>query len=131
MIRKNLKALVRLTKVATIGAAAALVEDVWNEEEKRAIDQMLLAYLKELFPQSVTWGEERSHRCHDCEGYGYGYMLKDEVWAEATQEEDIRYLCLWCVQGRLGRVLPGDFSEAPINDPLCYIFGRPRPERKE
>ena len=41
--------------------------------------------------------------------------LDDGVWAAAARDGD-RFLCLGCVEARLGRRLaPGDFDDAPVN----------------
>lgn len=137
MIRKNIKALIRTSKVAAIGAWAAVANDILDGEEKQNIDKILLNYFQEQFPLAGEWGTAYGlHRkCHDCKEYGYGYMLQDCVWYEALEvnkddDEIVNYLCLWCVDKRLGRpVNLDDLSEAPINDPLRYILNLSRPER--
>ena len=44
------------------------------------------------------------------------YMVHDDVWATAGMEEG--FLCVGCLEGRLGRELTAaDFTPAPINDP--------------
>lgn len=74
--------------------------------------------------------------CRDCKDYSTPYMVRDEVWNEAWPEyRELRqvlrekhrntwsegkshvYLCLPCLEKRLGRTLmPADFDlELPIN----------------
>jgi hypothetical protein len=44
------------------------------------------------------------------------YMVHNEVWAKAGMADG--YLCIGCLEGRLGRELSAtDFIQAPINDP--------------
>ncbi|RSN71342.1 hypothetical protein DMH08_02770 [Actinomadura sp. WAC 06369] len=46
------------------------------------------------------------------------YMLNDNVWAAAGMEYDGGWLCIDCVEKRLGRPLTGqDFAAVPLNDP--------------
>ena len=66
--------------------------------------------------------------CHDC---GTGtlsvepgvpteyYVVHDHVW-EAARAPAVGYLCIGCLETRLGRQLHrGDFTTAPLND-LSY-----------
>jgi hypothetical protein len=61
--------------------------------------------------------------CADCGvdtvDIGEYYMLHDEVWSATGMptEPDLRsYLCVGCVEGRLGRILSrADFTDAPLN----------------
>jgi hypothetical protein len=49
------------------------------------------------------------------------YMVTAEVWAEAGMEPDGGYLCIGCLERRLGRrLVPADFPAWPVNerDPL-------------
>lgn len=44
------------------------------------------------------------------------YMLRDTVWA-AARTDPHAYLCVGCIEARLGRRLhSGDFTATPIND---------------
>lgn len=45
------------------------------------------------------------------------YMVTDEVWAAAGMPHR-GFLCVGCLEGRLGRELSGpDFTDAPVNRP--------------
>lgn len=71
--------------------------------------------------------------CHDCardvmpfderghlvEGGSEWYMVTDPVWSSATNaDESVAYLCIGCLEGRLGRPLvPDDFADLPVNEP--------------
>lgn len=45
------------------------------------------------------------------------YMLDSDVW-EAVADEHDRYLCIGCLEQRMGRQLtPDDFQDVPINQP--------------
>ena len=44
-------------------------------------------------------------------------MVHDAVWARAGMYSDGGFLCVGCLEKRLGRTLrPSDFTDAPIND---------------
>ena len=44
-------------------------------------------------------------------------MVHNSVWAKAGMDRDGGYLCIGCLERRLGRMLrPRDFTSAPIND---------------
>jgi hypothetical protein len=44
------------------------------------------------------------------------YMVHDDVW-EAARMPDHGFLCIGCLEARLGRQLhSGDFTECPMND---------------
>lgn len=69
-------------------------------------------------------GQRRQRRllaCHDCNidtsnstGIGHYYMAWDEVWRQAKQGERVRFLCLDCLEARLGRPLRStDFMITP------------------
>lgn len=62
-------------------------------------------------------------KCDECGGYGYGYMLKNEVW-EAISLPHERFLCLPCAEVRHDRpFVRSDFAkECRINDPLFYAI---------
>ena len=45
-------------------------------------------------------------------------MVRNELWDVITAALPARFLCVGCIEQRLGRQLAGaDFTEAPINDP--------------
>ena len=55
----------------------------------------------------------------DCAARGRceSYMVQKAVWEEAGMERDGGYLCIGCLERRLGRMLtPRDFTDVPIND---------------
>ena len=52
------------------------------------------------------------------------YMVHDDLWAEAGMDRG--YLCIGCLETRLGRRLHrGDFTAAEVNDLSCHCPGRP------
>ena len=60
--------------------------------------------------------------CHDCgvetlpldDRRSEWYMVKNEVWKKCGMTEG--YLCIGCLEGRLGRALTAtDFTDAPVN----------------
>lgn len=62
-----------------------------------------------------------SYNCHDCCSVYATYMAREKVWHAAIEHSPdkraIRYLCLHCLERRLGRPLTiDDFTSAPIND---------------
>lgn len=58
-------------------------------------------------------------------GQGEYYMVHDELWAKAGMAPNGGMLCIGCLERRIRRRLrPGDFIDAPINDPKV------RPGRK-
>ena len=72
--------------------------------------------------------------CADCQAYGHGYMLHDEVWAKIASPA-VKYLCLPCAEERIGRLFgPEDFKDAPINVPVLHAYSmgmrkvQPRPK---
>jgi hypothetical protein len=48
---------------------------------------------------------------------GEWYMVKDEVWDAAIRADSfIRYLCIGCIELRLGRrLVPSDFTDVLVN----------------
>jgi hypothetical protein len=47
---------------------------------------------------------------------GEWYMVHDHVWAQAGTCDRGGYLCIGCLETRLGRHLAGDdFTDAPVN----------------
>lgn len=83
---------------------------------------------------------EDSKPCLDCgtptwspRGKSEWYMVHDHVWQASGAPTRPRvtpgtrgyYLCIGCLETRLGRKLePGDFTEAPINQPSRYSTAR-------
>ena len=68
-------------------------------------------------------------------------MVTDEIWAQAGMETDLipwyrpdgtpvgphDYLCVGCLEARLGRELTAaDFTDAPINGPAYMHRNTPR-----
>src|SRR2546430_1806617 len=46
------------------------------------------------------------------------YMIHDRLWERAGMAPKGGYLCIGCLEKRLGRRLrPADFTAAPLNDP--------------
>lgn len=75
----------------------------------------------------LEWANEKkrskSIECDDCDAYGYGYLVKDEVWEAATADEDADLLCLPCLEKRLDRPMRiADFPSVPINEPILHAF---------
>lgn len=65
--------------------------------------------------------------CADCGLDKHYYMLLYSVWHKAIANQFARFLCLDCVENRLGRQLTQtDFSTAPVNATLKfgYLMGR-------
>lgn len=49
------------------------------------------------------------------------YMVTHAVWKEAQRDKAMYFLCIGCLEQRLGRLLTSDdFSDVPLN----YINGR-------
>ena len=63
--------------------------------------------------------------CADCgvdttpeDGPWEYYMVHPGLWERATKDQPARYLCIGCLESRIGaRLTPGDFTHARINDP--------------
>jgi len=50
------------------------------------------------------------------------YMVRNELWEQATASTPARFLCIGCLEFRIGRELTYyDFINAPINDPTDDI----------
>jgi hypothetical protein len=61
--------------------------------------------------------------CGDCgvdvHAIGESYMVKDTVWAQARMPKYLGFLCIGCLENRLGFELSlSDFTDAPINTPI-------------
>jgi hypothetical protein len=73
----------------------------------------------------LTWKDDGSP-CADCGAKtqrqepgarSEWYMVHDEVWTAAGMEETGGYLCIGCLEKRLGRrLVPADFAPLSIND---------------
>ena len=58
--------------------------------------------------------------CDGCPGKNMPYSITNNLWSKVSSNTD-RFLCLFCVEQRLGRKLASrDFIQAPINE---GIFG--------
>lgn len=60
----------------------------------------------------------RDFRCKFCgfDTHAEGYMVHDSVWAAAGLPYDVGWVCVGCVERRLGRQLnAADFSDVPMN----------------
>lgn len=54
--------------------------------------------------------------CADCGTYPAHYMVLDDVWKAAGMSPDGGYLCVLCLERRIGRRLtPDDFDGCPMN----------------
>ena len=56
--------------------------------------------------------------CHDCRidtsSVGHYYMLRDDVWQQAKRGNRLQFLCLDCLEARLGQPLrASDFMLTP------------------
>jgi hypothetical protein len=63
--------------------------------------------------------------CADCgintNAIGEWYMVQDALWEQAwagRQRQEKEFLCLGCLEGRIGRSLvASDFKDVPVNGP--------------
>lgn len=61
--------------------------------------------------------------CADCgtdttpeEGPWEWYMVQESIWVQANPDKTVNYLCIGCLERRLGRQLTAaDFTNVPIN----------------
>ena len=69
--------------------------------------------LKEYLKSLRSYG----NNCSDCGGKNEPYMINFHLWDQITRTEERRtFICLSCVEQRLGRLLfVNDFTNAPIN----------------
>ncbi|SOD63658.1 hypothetical protein SAMN06297387_11211 [Streptomyces zhaozhouensis] len=60
------------------------------------------------------------------------FMVHDPVWAKARMENYGGFLCVGCLEKRIGRRLRrGDFTDCPMNKPdFTYLDGRPVPKSR-
>lgn len=55
-------------------------------------------------------------KCSSCRRMNQPYMIQEELWKQIKKPREM-YLCLYCVESRLGRKLEDeDFIDAPINN---------------
>jgi hypothetical protein len=95
----------------------------------------------DLFPADAAAAKARRDRsrappwCADCGvntlAVGEWYMVNDKLWEAASRFgkiwEESFYLCIGCIELRLGRRLtPDDFTNVPVNDPDKFSSGRLR-----
>ncbi len=75
-------------------------------------------------PNVVVQGERKLLFCNDCEvTYPDPYMVHNRIWNEVVGERVRCFLCLKCLETRLGRRLViQDFTPAPINDGIRFGF---------
>ncbi len=83
---------------------------------------------------SVTkpYNSRRGASCEDCGVETYPseyYMVKDKIWDKAVPEDVDEnryiYLCIGCLEGRLGYSLTSkDFIKFPINNINSYTSDR-------
>jgi hypothetical protein len=123
-LRAALSTLSDLTMTGAVGAAAAiivreplaqLIRDMPGTERKQVLGEIAIAINK------LTHRLHGKHPdCQDCGAYGYGYMLHDHVWKEAVAKQPASFLCMHCVNKRLGWLLTrADFDETQrINQPI-------------
>lgn len=56
-----------------------------------------------------------STKCDGCSGKNIPYTIKNTLWNKVAKAKD-QFLCLFCVEDRLGRKLyKKDFVKCPIN----------------
>jgi hypothetical protein len=73
----------------------------------------------------VDCGIDTCPRTGKREGRWECYMVHKAVWAKAGMEHYGGYLCIGCLERRLGRMLrPRDFTDAWINDPNPWYTER-------
>jgi hypothetical protein len=54
------------------------------------------------------------------------YHVRDEVWEAAQKHGPVRFLCVGCLEQRIGRrLVPGDFDALPIDKPSSLDTKRP------
>ena len=85
-------------------------------------------------PYSDPIGQESRAKgwCVDCHASirDEFYMVHDSVWRKARMGEFAGFLCVGCLEKRIGRRLrPADFTDCPMNKPdFTYRDGRPVPK---
>jgi len=63
--------------------------------------------------------------CRDCGEQHGSYMVQQSVWREAMRQSSVRFLCLPCLELRIGRpVMSEDLVERPINSALLHVMRR-------
>ena len=122
--RSALSTLTDLTMTAAVGAGAALI---FRDPLAQVIRDLPVDDRKKLPGEIAIAINKLTHRlhgkhpdCQDCGAYGYGYMLHDHVWKEAVAKQPASFLCMHCVNRRLGWFLSRpDFDETQrINQPI-------------
>jgi len=62
-------------------------------------------------------------RCRDClveTSHSEWYIVKDNLWREATSSDCVDFLCVGCLEKRIERrLIPNDFKAIPINFQEC------------
>jgi len=110
----------RSSKKEIVSILPVLLEGNSTVQKIVANSPALVRILAALIPDTSDSGP----RCYDCdEAWGHGYIVTDELWEQAIEEADggeteIDYLCLPCLQARLGEKRPiaiSDFTDVPIN----------------
>ena len=98
----------------------------------RVVVLRLIEWLEGTFLPPVPGFE-----CMDCEQYGHGWMVTDEVWEEICEDEGwspnnpYAIYCCECAEKRLGRKLTiEDFTDVPINRALRFGYELGRREKK-
>jgi len=76
--------------------------------------------------------------CHDCGldtiALGEYYWLRDAVWDRACRGEDLRFLCILCLERRLGRKVRAkdllfDDADVAITNAVCLLTSVLMPKR--
>lgn len=53
------------------------------------------------------------------------YMVNDNIWKLATLKKPANFLCIGCLEARIGRVLnKSDFKDVPLNHMSHYVYER-------
>lgn len=95
-----------LKDVSSVLSAEALADpDFMAKVLKRKCRKFIRQYSDDVF------------HCQCCGGLNDQYMVSNKMWAQVNKGE--RFLCLDCVESRLGRFLTiEDFTPAKINNPI-------------
>ena len=108
-------------EVARWYTAKYLIEVTRKNSKVPAGDLLLKAIDKLVANRSVMCG-----CCHDCmtnvyDSGNYDYMLHTKVWKKAAKKDQDKFLCIKCVENRLGRSLKN--SDFDWDIPLNFIDG--------
>lgn len=87
-------------------------------------------------PQSDELIDPSRYECNDCgvntAEIGEFYMVNHELWQYVIPQKPDAFLCIECLETRLGRTLePDDFLNAPINRTPLMFPSRPDMERSD